>query len=96
MSQHQITFSSVEDLAMSYATLSTDEWVQNFAHARSEAAINEISQIVVAKCFETGTPVPQSKEDAVSLGFQNGWIKSVAQKIAEQEAARAAAEESQQ
>lgn len=90
MSQYQITLTAAEDSALGYAALSQDDWIQNAVHERCRIAIDEIVQITVAKCLETGTQIPGSKEEMVELAFTQGWVKSAAQRQAEFEAEAAA------
>ncbi len=84
---YQITLTAAENAALSYVALSQDEWIQNVCHERCRVAADEIVQITVAKCLETGTQIPGSKEEMVGLAFQRGWIKTAAQRQAEVEAA---------
>lgn len=87
---YTIALSAVEDAALSYATLSQDDWIQNAVHERCRIAIDEIVQIAVAKCLETGTQIPGSKDEMVELAFAEGWVKTAAQRQAEMEAEMAA------
>lgn len=91
---YQITLSAAENAALSYAALSQDDWIQNAVHERCRIAIEEIVQITVAKCLETNTQIPGSKDEMVTLAFQQGWVKSAADRQAEAEAsAQAQAEQ---
>lgn len=87
---YQITLTSAEDAALSYAALSQDDWIQNAVHERCRVAIDEIVGITVQKCLETGTQIPGSKDEMVGLAFQRGWVKTAAQRQAEAEAEAAA------
>lgn len=90
MSNYQIALTAAEDAALSYAAISQDEWIQNVAHDRCRIAIDEIVQIAVQKCLETGTQIPGSKDEMVELAFAQGWVKTAAQRQAEAEAEAAA------
>ena len=83
---YQITLTAAEDAALSYAAFSQDDWIQNAIHERCRVAIDEIVQITVAKCLETNTQIPGSKDDMVTLAFNQGWVKTAAQRQAEAEA----------
>lgn len=96
---YQVTLTEAEDAALSYVAASQDDWIQNAVHDRCRVAIDEIVQITVAKCLETGTAIPGSKDEMVTLAFAQGWVKTAAQRQKEAEtaavaeaAARAAAE----
>lgn len=83
MKTYLINYTQTEDLAMQYAALSVDDWVQNAAHERARIAIEEIVAITVQKCLDTSTPIPGTREEIVQLAFDQGWVKTAAQKIAE-------------
>jgi hypothetical protein len=86
MSQYIINLTEAEDLALSCVALSQDEWIQNATHERCRVAIEEIVSLTVAKCLETNTQIPQSKEEIVFLARDKGWIRTAAQVQAEHEA----------
>jgi hypothetical protein len=83
MSNYSITLTAAEDAALSYVAVSQDTWIQNAVHTRCQIAIDEIVAIVVQKCLETSTQIPNSKDDMVSLALQQGWIKTAAERHAE-------------
>lgn len=99
MTQYNITLTEAEDKALSYVAFSQQDWIDNAAHERCRIAIDEIVAITVQKCLETGTQIPGSKDEMVTLAFAQGWVKTAAERQAEAEAeaaARAAAEAAQQ
>lgn len=83
---YSITLNAAEDAALSHVALSQDDWIQNAVHERCRIAIEEIVQITVQKCLETGTQIPGSKDEMVTLAFAQGWVKTAAQRQAEHEA----------
>jgi hypothetical protein len=87
---YNITLSAAEDAALSSVALSQQEWIDNAVHERARIAIDEIVQITVQKCLETNTPIPGSKDAMVTLSFENGWVKTAAERQAEFEAEQAA------
>lgn len=93
---YQITLTQAENNALGYAAFSQDEWIQNAVHERCRIAIDEIVAITVQKCLETGTQIPGSKDEMVELAFAQGWVKSVAERQAEAEAAAIAAQTQQE
>lgn len=94
---YTITLTAAEDAALSYAAMSQDDWIQNAVHERCRIAIEEIVRITVQKCLDTNTPIPGSKDAMVELAFEQGWVKTAAQRQAEAEAELAARlEQSQQ
>ena len=87
---YTITLSAAEDKALSYAAVSQQDWIDNAVHERCRLAIDEIVQITVAKCLETNTQIPGSKDAMVDLAFAQGWVKTAAERQEEAEAAAAA------
>jgi hypothetical protein len=83
MTAYTITLSAAEDKALSYAAMSQQEWIDNAVHERCRIAIEDLVQITVAKCLETGTQIPSSKDAMVDLAFERGWVKSAADRQAE-------------
>lgn len=84
---YTITLTAAEDKALSYAAFSQQDWIDNAVHERCRIAIDEIVQVTVAKCLETGTQIPGSKDEMVDLAFAQGWVKTAADRQAEAEAA---------
>jgi hypothetical protein len=80
---YTITLTEAENAALSFVSLSQDEWIQNVVHNRCRIAIDEIVTITVDKCLETETPLPDSKEKIVMLAFEKGWVKTAEQRNAE-------------
>ena len=89
MPNYTITLSSAEDKALSYVAYSQQEWIDNAAHERCRIAIEDIVKICVEKCLETSTQIPGSKDLMVELAFEQGWVKSAAQRTAEANSAGA-------
>ena len=87
MTTYTIELTAAEDAALSYVAFSQDDWIQNAVHERCRIAIEEIVQITVQNCLQTGIQIPGSKEDMVSLAFDQGWIKSAAVRQQEAQAA---------
>lgn len=81
--QYTIELTTTEDLALGYVAADQQDWIDNAAKSRARIAIEEIVQIAVTKCMDTSTPVPATREELVALAFQQGWVKSGAQRNAE-------------
>ena len=88
MASYNIELTETEDLAMQYAALDVDDWIQNAAHERARIAIDEIVKIAVEKFLEAGQTIPGSREQIVAAAFANGWVKTSAQRNAEMAAAQ--------
>jgi len=74
MTQYTITLTDEENKALSFVAYSQQEWIDNAVHERCRVAIDEICQICIEKCLETGTQIPGSKDAMVNLAFQMGWV----------------------
>lgn len=89
MTTYSINLNEAQDLALSCVAVSQEGWIQNAVFDRCRIATDEIVRICVEKCLETGTPIPASKDEMVLLAFNNGWVQSMADAKAAQEAAEA-------
>jgi len=69
-----IELTEAEQKALSVAAFSPQEWAENAVKNRARIAIDEIVQLCVAKCLETQTQIPNSKEEMVDLAILNGWV----------------------
>ncbi len=74
MVQYTITLTNEEDKALSFVAYSQQEWIDNAVHESCRVAIDQICQICIEKCLETGTQIPGSKEAMVNLAFDMGWV----------------------
>ncbi len=75
---YTVEYTQTEDLAMQYAAASVDDWIQNVAHERARIAIDEIVKVAVEKFLEAGQSIPGSKDEIVAVAFENGWVKTAA------------------
>jgi hypothetical protein len=76
--------STAQNLALSYVTVSQQEWIDNVVHERCRLAIEDIVKICVDQCLNNGIQIPGSREVMVELAFTQGWVKSLADTNAEQ------------
>lgn len=87
MANYTITLSEAENKALSSIALAQQDWIDNAVHERCRIAIEEIVALTVQKCLETNIQIPGSKDAMVDLAFEQGWVKTAAQRNAEAEAA---------
>jgi hypothetical protein len=80
---YTVTLTDAENAALAYETASQQDWIDNAVHNRCRIAIDDIVKIAVEKCFEQNIQVPATKEETVALAYEQGWIKTVEQRIAE-------------
>jgi hypothetical protein len=78
-----IELTETEALALSHVALSPQDWAENAVHNRCRIAIDEIVQVVVAKCLAEGEQIPTTREAIVAHGFECGVVKSAADRDAE-------------
>lgn len=81
MANYTITLTEAEDKALSYVSLSQDNWIQNAVHERCRVAIEEIVALTVQKCLDTNTAIPGSKDAMVELAFTKGWVISAEERV---------------
>jgi hypothetical protein len=66
MSQtYTITISEAQDKALSFVTVSQQEWIQNAVNARCQDAIEEIVNAEIQRKLAAGETISGSKEDIV-------------------------------
>jgi hypothetical protein len=82
--QHTVTLTQAEYLALGYAAVSPEDWIDNAIHYRCSVAIEDIVKICVERCLASNIQIPGSKDAMVELAFENGWVKSAAETHAEQ------------
>jgi hypothetical protein len=84
MKKYEVELTTAEDLALSYAAYSQQDWIDNAIHERCRIAIEEIVAICVEKCLASNIQIPGSKDAMVEMAFAQGWVKSAAEQHAEQ------------
>lgn len=90
MANYTIVLTEAENKALSYVALAQQDWIDNAIHERCRLAIEEIVALTVQKCLETNTQIPGSKDAMVELAFDQGWVKTAAQRQADFDAEAAA------
>jgi len=93
MATHTVVLTDAEDLAMKHIAADVDAWVQTAAHERARIAADEIAKYAVQRCLDKSMPIPPSRDEIVQLAYDQGWIKTAAQReeerlLAEQAAAQ--------
>ena len=86
---YTVTLTTAQDQALSYVAASQQDWIDNAVTERARIAIDEIVALTVQKCLDTDTAIPGSKDAMVTLAFEQGWVKTAAQRNADAEAAMA-------
>ena len=83
---HSITIelTNSEYLALQHAAISPEEWIENITKERARIAIDEIFNICIKQCLANNIQIPSSKEDIISLAFENGYVKTALDRNAEE------------
>jgi len=76
MAKYTIELTDTEDKAMSYACLSTQDWVDNALKNRARIAKDEIVASVVKHCNDNSIQLATGVDAQVSQGFSLGIIKT--------------------
>jgi hypothetical protein len=82
--EHTVTLTTAEYMALGYAAVSPEDWIDNAIHYRCSVAIEDIVKICVEKCLASNIQIPGSKDAIVELAFEKGWVKLLAESHAEQ------------
>jgi MinD superfamily P-loop ATPase len=83
MAQYTIELTQTEDMALAYASLSQQDWIDNVVKNRCRIAIDEIVKIAVEQAMETNVQLPTTKDAVVAMAFEQSWVKTIAQSNAE-------------
>jgi len=73
---YKITLTDTEDKALSYASLSQQDWIDNAVHNRCRIAIDEIVDIYTKRALDEGVQIPATRELIVADAFTRGWVKT--------------------
>ena len=73
---YTIELTKTEDMALSCAAASQQDWIDNVVHNRCRIAIDDIVQIAVQKFIEAGESMPGDKDQIVEIAFERGWVKT--------------------
>jgi len=85
---YTITLTEAEDLALRHVAADPQEWIDNAAKNRARIAIDEICQYYTNYKLENNQPITATnKSDMVVAAFEEGLIKTSAQRNDEVQAA---------
>ena len=82
---YTITLTDTEDKALSYASASQQDWINNVVHNRCRIAIVEIVKIYTERALDEGVQIPATRELIVADAFTRGWVKTAQQRNEEAE-----------
>ena len=81
-----ITLTDTQYKGLEYAAASPQDWAENAVTERCRIANDEIVQMTVSHCLDNGIQVPTTREAIVAYAFDNGIVKTAAQRNAEAQA----------
>ena len=90
MATLSVELTDTEMKAMEYVALSPVAWADNAVTNRARIAIDEIVSIYTQRALDEGVQIPSTRDEIVADSFARGWVKTVADRNAEAEAAAAA------
>tara|TARA_R100001594_G_C4013453_1_gene257520 strand:+ start:137 stop:415 length:279 start_codon:yes stop_codon:yes gene_type:complete len=83
--EYKTTLTETEDKALSYASVSQQEWIDNAVHNRCRIAIDEIVDIYTKRALDEGVQIPATRELIVTDAFTRSWVKTAQQRNEEAE-----------
>jgi hypothetical protein len=85
---YTVTLTEAENKAMEYVAASPQEWIDNAIHNRARKGIDEICTLYTNYKLENNEPIIAVGKDAMVLAaFEEGVVKSGAERAIEAEAA---------
>ena len=85
---YTVTLTEAENKAMEYVAASPQEWIDNAVHNRARKGIDEICIFYTNYKLENNEPIIAVGKDAMVLAaFEEGVVKSGAERAIEAEAA---------
>jgi len=80
--QITITLTDAQVLALSYSHTDFDFFINSIATGQIGVAENEIVDITVKHCLDNGIAVPATRAEIVQYAFDNGVVKTAADRAA--------------
>jgi hypothetical protein len=69
------TVTELENKILRINILNVEEYYNNIFDSQLYSTKQIILPIIVRKCLETNTPIPNTENLIIELGFQKGWIE---------------------
>ena len=83
--EYTIKLTDTENKALSYASATQQDWIDNAVHNRCRIAIDEIVDIYTKRALDEGVQIPATRELIVADAFTRGWVKTGQQRNEEVE-----------
>ena len=78
--EYTIKITDTEDKALSYASASQQDWIDNVVHNRCRIATDEIVGIYTKRALDEGVQIPTTREEIVNDAFARSWVKTAQQR----------------
>jgi hypothetical protein len=75
-----INLTPTQELALTYAETDVEFLMQSSIEGRANAAVKQITSKVVEHCLAEGVQIPASELEIVQYGFDNGIVKTAAER----------------
>lgn len=80
MADYTVKLTDTEDKAMTYAALSTQDWVDNALKNRARVAIDKIVSLNMQHCNANGIAIATGEDKQVEQAFTLGVVKTAKQR----------------
>jgi len=74
--EYTIKLTDTENKALSYASATQQDWIDNAVNNRCRIAIDEIVGIYTKRALDEGVQIPKTREKIVADAFTRGWVKT--------------------
>ena len=78
--EYTIKLTDTENKALSYASVTQQDWIDNVVHNRCRIATDEIVDIYTKRALDEGVQIPTTRELIVDDAFTRGWVKTAQQR----------------
>ena len=75
-----IELTETQNKGLEYASVSSQDWIDNAVHNRCRIAIDEIVKIYTERALDEGVQIPATRELIVADAFTRGWVKTAQQR----------------
>lgn len=89
MAELTVTITDTQLKGLEYVAASPQEWADNAITERARIAVDEIVQIYTTRALDEGIQIPTTRDEIVTDAFTRGWVKTAADREAEDQAALA-------
>ena len=89
MTNITIVLSDAQYKGLQYVAIDAEGWAENAVLNRIRIATEEIVQAYTSRALDEGIQIPATRDEIVTDAFARGWVKTAADRGAEDQAALA-------